>query len=192
MASENLNMDQQDVGILESFRQAMGRFAGAVNAITTEEEGEPSGLIATAVCSLSFEPPSVLVCVNKKGRSHDAIIRRGAFAVNLLSPSLMHVASQFQKERGAARFSNGKWSAGPTGSPMLVGAPMALDCQLAMVHDGYSHSILVGEVVHVELSGDGDDASLLWKGRGYHQPIEVVDLAHRPAAHELVLDEMLF
>ncbi|TIQ82750.1 MAG: flavin reductase family protein, partial [Mesorhizobium sp.] len=58
----------------------MGRFAGAVNIITTEEDGLPSGLIATAVCSLSFDPPSVLVCINKSASSHDTILRRGIFA----------------------------------------------------------------------------------------------------------------
>lgn len=187
-----MGTDGEARSVVDDFRRAMGRFAGAVSAITTEEDGEPSGLIATAVCSLSFEPPSVLACVNKRGRSHDAIVRRGAFAVNLLSPALIGVASRFQKESGAARFEAGLWTPGPTGCPLLVGAPMVLDCRLATVHDGYSHSILVGEVAHVELSGSGEQSSLLWQGRGYHKPIEVVDLVHRAAAFEVVPDEMLF
>ena len=179
-------------GLLDDFRRAMGRFAGAVNAITTEEEGVPGGLIATAVCSLSFEPPSVLVCVNQKGRSHDAIIARGAFAVNLLAPSHIGVAKRFQKESGANRFEKGLWTTGKTGCPLLAGAPMALDCLLTRVYDGYSHSIFAGEVVHIALSGKGNPSSLLWQGQGFHQPVKIVDMTRRPAPRELLLDEMLF
>ena len=174
----------------EAFKEAMGRFAGAVNAITTEEHGQPSGLIATAVCSLSFAPPSILACVNKGASSHNAIVRRGVFAVNLLSPKLAEVASLFQKEKGSARFAPGLWRAGRTGSPMLIGAPLSLDCTLANVYDGFSHSILIGLVEKVEL-GEGDaHHSLLWQGRRYHKPIEIVELVHRKTDTESILDEV--
>ena len=176
----------------EAFREAMGRFAGAVNAITTDEDGQPKGLIATAVCSLSFDPPSVLVCVNKSASSHDAIIRRGAFAVNLLSPALSEVASRFQVEKGPARFREGLWTPGPTGSPMLIGAPMALDCRLSQVYDGFSHSILIGVVEEVRLAEGAGQMSLLWQGRRYHKPMEFVELVHRPADTAIVFDDMLF
>ncbi len=167
---------------VEAFKEAMGRLAGVVNAVTTEEHGQPSGLIATAVCSLSFDPPSVLVCVNKNASSHDVIIRRGAFAVNLLSPAMSGVARQFQAEKGSARFRQGLWSPGPTGCPMLVGAPVALDCRVGNVFDGFSHSILIGIVEEIRLGQGDEHHSLLWQGRRFHRPMamEVVELRHAP------------
>ena len=176
----------------EAFREAMGRFAGAVNAITTDEDGQPKGMLATAVCSLSFDPPSVLVCVNKNASSHDAIVRRGAFAVSLLSPALAEVAGRFQTEKGPARFREGLWTPGPTGSPMLIGAPMALDCRLSKIYDGFSHSILVGIVEEVRLAEGDGQMSLLWQGRRYHRTMEFVDLVHRQAGTMIVADDMLF
>ncbi|PIO45532.1 hypothetical protein B5P45_07160 [Phyllobacterium zundukense] len=170
----------------------MGRFAGAVNVITTEEHGAPSGLIATAVCSLSFDPPSVLVCVNKTASAHDVILRRGAFAVNLLSPTLSHVANRFQTRKGSDRFEESCWAAGKTGAPLLKGAPMALDCRLSHTYDGYSHSVLIGIVEDVRLAEGDSHNSLLWQGRRYHTPIEFVELVRRPADVRVVLDEMLF
>ncbi|WP_210214658.1 flavin reductase family protein [Mesorhizobium sp. M7A.F.Ce.TU.012.03.2.1] len=176
----------------DAFREAMGRFAGAVNIITTEEGGLPSGLIATAVCSLSFDPPSVLVCINKSASSHDTILRRGIFAVNLLSPALSNVARRFQSQKGSDRFEKKYWVAGKTGAPLLLGAPMALDCKLSHTHDGFSHSILIGVVTDVQL-GEGDSHnSLLWQGRRYHKPMEYVELIRRPADVQMIFEEMLF
>lgn len=174
----------------EAFREAMARFAGAVNAITTIHEGEPSGLIATAVCSLSFDPPSVLVCVNKSASSHDTIVREGIFAVNLLSPDLSDVAERFQKEKGASRFREGAWTTASTGAPMLIGSPVALDCRLANLYDGFSHSILVGIVEDVRLAEGTAHQSLLWQGRRYHRPMEIAEVVRRPAEHPIVLSEL--
>lgn len=174
----------------DDFRDAMARFAGAVTAITTREDGQPSGLIATAVCSLSFEPPSLLACVNKSASAHDAIVRQGFFAVNLLSPELSHVVTRFTDKKGAERFSDGDWTSGVTGAPLLISAPVSFDCRLSDTHDGFSHSILVGVVEDVALADGDSHHTLLWQGRKYHRPMEIAEVVRRPAHEQIVLSEL--
>lgn len=160
--------------LADTFRRAMGRFAGAVTLITTSENGRPSGMVATAVCSLSAEPPSILVCVNRSASCHDIILRRRIFAVNLPELDSKHVVERFSQQSGSTRFDPPAWYAGETGAPLLRGARVSLDCRVAMVHDGFSHSIVVGTVVAATMAPDGTGPCLLWHGHRFHaaQPLE--------------------
>lgn len=151
------------------FRHAMTCFASGVTAITTREVGVPSGLIATSVCSLSVDPPTVLVCVNKTASAHDIILRTKAFAVNLLSAEQTPIAKHFSSSRGADRFNKGLWKDGTSGSPILIDAVVVFDCDLIAVHDGYTHSILVGQVRSAEVNEDIATDCLLWHRHGFAQ-----------------------
>ncbi|OWK21280.1 hypothetical protein AJ88_19480 [Mesorhizobium amorphae CCBAU 01583] len=105
---------------------------------------------------------------------------------------MSNVARRFQSQKGPDRFEKKYWVAGKTGAPLLIGAPMALDCKLSHTYDGFSHSILIGVVTDVQL-GEGDSHnSLLWQGRRYHKPMEFVELVRRPADVQMILDEMIF
>ena len=97
--------------IEQQFKEAMGRFAGAVTAITTFANEQPAGLIATAVCSLSCEPPSVIVCVNKTASAHDLILNNGYFGVSLLAPAhaTSSAASTVPRAPSASNATIGSW-----------------------------------------------------------------------------------
>ena len=161
----------------EAFREAMARMAGAVTIITGQEGGEPCGLTATAVCSLSTTPTSIVACINAGASAHDAIIRTGAFGVNLLAPGQAHIARCFAGQngrKGAARFEGSEWTAAETGVPLLVGAAAALDCRIVQRVDGFSHSILIGVVEAVLLSEEHPGECLIWHGRSFRRPADLM------------------
>jgi len=156
-----------------SFADAMARFPGAVTIITTLEDGQPFGMVATAVCSLSADPPSLIVCLNKGTSAHDPILRQKLFAVNLVSGEHVPVVRHFMASKGADRFNLGDWKKFTTGAPILDDATVAFDCELSEVHDGFTHSILIGTVKDCRISTLNDQTCLLWHGRDFAEPSRV-------------------
>lgn len=162
----------------EDFREAMQRFAGPVTAITTIENGVPCGLMATAVCSLSADPPSLIVCINKTASAHDTIIRQGFLGVSVLPDTQTAFANHFARAKGVDRFEGALWNFQETGAPLLAGASVAFDCRIAHTHDGYSHTILVCHICEILLPNVDADRCLLWHRQGF------VSLAAKQAAEK--------
>jgi flavin reductase (DIM6/NTAB) family NADH-FMN oxidoreductase RutF len=133
------------------FVAAMGRHVASVCVITAEQDGKRFGLTATAVSSVSADPPRLLVCVNKSGASHEAIEKTGAFCVNVLTESQDRIAKNFagMLGRDTDRFSIGEWARLVTGAPVLRGAVAAFDCRVAETSTQSSHTIFIGDVVAV-------------------------------------------
>jgi flavin reductase len=154
-----------------AFQNAMSLFAAGVTAITTMRDGKPAGLIATSVCSLSADPPSVRVCVNKSAFAHDAIVTHGKFAVNLLSTDQCDVVERFREAKGHERFEAGQWTTLQTGAPVLADAAVVLDCTLGKCHDGFTHSIFVGVIEQISCQKDFDSSCLLWHARGFARSV---------------------
>ncbi|WP_209047187.1 flavin reductase family protein [Rhizorhabdus histidinilytica] len=153
-----------------SFADAMARFPGAVTIITTRENGLRFGMVATAVCSLSADPPSLIVCLNKGTSAHDPILRQKIFAVNLVSGDHAPVIRHFMASKGEDRFRVGDWQTLATGAPILNDATVSFDCELGEVHDGFTHSILIGTVMDCRTSMQVDQTCLLWHGRDFAEP----------------------
>ncbi|OWV98787.1 flavin reductase family protein [Rhizobium sp. R693] len=151
----------------DDFREAMQRFAGPVTAITTIENGIPSGLMATAVCSLSAEPPSLIVCVNKTASAHDTILRQGFLGVSVLADTQMAFANHFARAKGPDRFEGALWCMQETGAPLLADASVAFDCRIAQTHDGFSHTIIVALIHDILLPNSNADRCLLWHRKGF-------------------------
>ncbi|MFK0378317.1 flavin reductase family protein [Pandoraea sp. NPDC090278] len=154
------------------FRHAMTCFASGITAVTTYEDRVPSGLIATSVCSLSADPATILVCVNKTASAHDVILRTRRFAVNLLSAEQLAVAKRFTSLRGPERFDPVNWQAGELDVPTLTGAVVVFECQLAKVHDGFTHSIIVGQITRATVNDEGAADCLLWHHRDFARTVQ--------------------
>jgi flavin reductase (DIM6/NTAB) family NADH-FMN oxidoreductase RutF len=136
----------------EEFRQAMRRLPAAVALITTTFDGAPCGLTATAVCSLSAAPPSLLVCVNAGAGAHDAIKAAGTFAVNLLAAGDVDLARLFSSSAEAdrlRRFSSPRWRPGALGAPLLDAAVASFDCRVETDLSHATHTIFIGAVMAV-------------------------------------------
>ena len=151
------------------FKQAMRAFADAV-AILACEDGTFGccGLTATAVCSFSAEPPSLLACVNQKSTLASALREGLVFSVNLPAADQQHVAQAFgglTTARGAARFAAGSWVRGDHGAPLLIGARVIFECAVGEIIPRASHFIVIGLVLSVTLDRAGRAPLLHADGR---------------------------
>ncbi|WP_412459867.1 flavin reductase family protein [Pseudomonas sp. SC11] len=137
----------------DHFRQAMRGLVGAVNVVTTMHQGERFGLTATAVCSVSADPPRILACVNVTGRTFRALLDSRRMAINVLARDQQEIAQAFAKFSGEQDdpFAAGTWRAGHTGAPLLENALVSFDCVVAEFFVTPSHAILIGEIreIHV-------------------------------------------
>lgn len=137
------------------FRLGMRRLGGAVTLITTMHDGVRHGLTASAVCSLSSDPPSLLVCVNKEASAHDPLGAAQVFAVNVLAHEQTDLAMLFSSSKMIEqRFASGSWVTGATGAPLLEGALVSFDCVVEQHVSKSTHTIFIGEVKEVRLGAD--------------------------------------
>jgi 3-hydroxy-9,10-secoandrosta-1,3,5(10)-triene-9,17-dione monooxygenase reductase component len=147
------------------YRRAMGHFATGVTVVTSVgEHGEPVGTTASAVSSLSLDPPLVLVCFDLASQTLRAIHRHGAFAINVLSARQQQLSANFARRGWAAAWDGVRHHRGPTGSPRLEGTLAALECTLEHTLPGGDHVIVVGRVEDVEVGYDDDAPLLHWRG----------------------------
>lgn len=133
------------------FRLGMRQLAAAVNVITTAHDGKRAGMTATAVISLTADPPQVGVAVNRNNASYHAMTAAKAFAVNVLSHQQADVAGLFagaQGIRGEERFRTGtaSWGTLQTGAPVLLDCAATFDCEVVQEVELSSHTLMIGLV----------------------------------------------
>ncbi len=130
------------------FRSLMRHQAGAVTIIAVGKTGSRTGLTATAMCSLTDSPPTVLICVNKNASAHAPIKAMGCFSVNVLAQEQQELAKRFstKKVEGEARFDAPDWETLATGAPVWKTTIASLDCELVDEHEVETHSIFIGRV----------------------------------------------
>ncbi len=139
------------------FIAAMRQLAAGVTLVTTAHRGRRAGLTATAVCSVSAEPPQLLACINHALEAHDAIRRAGVFAVNVLASHQRPLAERFGGVvdlHGGDRFDAGTWIELATGAPVLDPCLAAFDCVVAEAVPASTHTIFIGRVEAVRARPD--------------------------------------
>ena len=152
------------------FRHAMGHFATGVTVVTSiADDGEPVGTTASAVTSLSLDPPLVLVCFDRASLTLRAIRSHGAFVVNVLAAPQKQLSANFARRGLAAAWDGVRHRPGPTGSPRLHGVLAALECTVENRLPGGDHEIVIGRVRDIE-TGDESAAPLLYF-RGSYLPL---------------------
>jgi len=150
------------------FREGMSRMGAAVNLITTDGDAGKHGLIATAVCSVTDNPPTLLVCVNRNSFAHDRFMTNGKLCVNVLAAHHEKLSSVFARYvEGVDRFAHGEWTRCETGAPVLVDANVAFDCVIASSSVQGTHSVLFCEIQAVHLPSSVD-RGLVYFSRDYH------------------------
>ncbi|HEX4739287.1 MAG TPA: flavin reductase family protein [Allosphingosinicella sp.] len=144
-------MSEADVQLTTDFRQAMRRVASTVNVITICVGGAPMGITATAMSSISVDPPSLLVCINRTASMHGSMEDVSHFRVNVLHRDQEEMARMFADRRHQAlRFSEG-WTVDCERPPRLVDAQASLLCRRIDHHRFGTHSIFIGQVEDVTL-----------------------------------------
>ena len=158
-----------EAGAAPSFRDAMAALGAAVSIVTTDGSAGRHGMTATAVCSLSDRPASLLVCVNRSSRMHDALARNGVFCVNVLAAGQEHLSKLFA-EHGrdmAERFElAGDLVETALAAPALAASQVSVACAVTMMIEASTHSVVMGEVRQI-LRGQGE-GGLVYYGRRYH------------------------
>ncbi len=152
------------------FREAMSRLSSAVCVITSHGAAGRLGFTASAVCSVSDEPPTLLFCMNRRSEQNAPLKQNGAFCVNILSGNQEELSALFAGVGGvdtARRFEATKWEELATGSPVLTDCVAACDCRISDVHEFGTHSVIFGTVLALRLSSPCSP-SLSYFARKYH------------------------
>jgi flavin reductase len=152
------------------FREAMARLGAAVNIITTSGPDGDTGITVSAVCSVTDDPATVLVCINRASRQYDIFRNAGIICVNVLAPEHEELSPIFAGKGDLPmpeRFALASWSRLATGAPVLNSAATSLDCTVSQSVDIGTHTVFFCAVQAIHL---GDSSSgLVYHGRAYHQ-----------------------
>lgn len=149
------------------FREGMSRLGAAVNLITSDGPEGRHGMTASAVCSITDSPPTLLVCVNRGNRSHDIFNGNGNLCVNVLAGRHQGLSNAFAGRGEMERFQMGEWTRLATGAPVLVDAVVAFDCRIIERREIGSHSVFYARVEATHL-GTQPAETLIWFDRAYH------------------------
>ena len=153
---------------IRTFREGMARLGAAITVLTTDGPAGRHGMTASAVCSVTDSPPTLLVCVNRQNRSHDIFAENGVIAVNVLGGKHKDLSRVFADSKsGEDRFNSAGWRVLASGAPLLSDAPVAFDCKITDRSTVGSHSVFFCEVQAMELA-EGPSESLIWFGRDFH------------------------
>ena len=149
------------------FRSAMRHLTGGVSVITVGRGRDITGMTVTSVSSLSADPPTLIVSINRQASSWPLLQRDGSFGVNILTSDQLDIAERFAGKgglKGADRFAGADWSAGISGVPLLAGTLAAIDCEVEEMIERHSHAIVIGRVLDVRLS-PRTAALAYWQGQ---------------------------
>lgn len=166
------------------YRNAMALLTGAVNVVTTAGASGRHGFTASAVCSVTDTPPTLLVCMNKASRSHVHFIENKVLTVNVLGADHQHIANAFASKMSAQeRFDHGSWTTLKTGAPVLDDALVSFDCQIEQAQEVGTHTIFICRIVAIQHSQHDSEhhRGLVYFNRDYHY------VGHRvghPMAHQ--------
>jgi flavin reductase ActVB len=147
----------------DDFRRVLSQFATGVTILTTTDgDGRPTGLTASAFCSVSLDPPLVLVCVDHKSQSYPALRDSHRFAVNVLTSDQEAASRRFASTR-LDKFDGIAFTVGDLGVPLIDGALAQLECATVRSHVEGDHTIFVGRVERARV-GNGEPL-LYFRGR---------------------------
>jgi flavin reductase (DIM6/NTAB) family NADH-FMN oxidoreductase RutF len=151
----------------DDFRGAMRHLVGGVSVITAGRGDDVTGMTVTSVSSLSLDPPTLIVSVNRASSTWPLIERHGVFGVNILTADQLDIAERFAGTnglKGRERFAGAEWIIRASSAPLLVGALAAIDCEVEEVIERHSHAIVIGRVRDLILS-KRESALAYWHGR---------------------------
>lgn len=147
------------------FRHALAAFPSGVTIVTTgDRDGRWWGFTATSFCSLSIDPPLVLVCLAKTASCHEAFLTAGSWVVHVVPAHRSDLARRFGTS-GIDKFAGGDFEPDPLGNPVFSDAAAILHCDTFARHDGGDHTILVGRVTGTSANGH---APTVYFHRAFH------------------------
>lgn len=163
---------KSDLPVGDQLRQGMRQWTSGIGVATVAFEGERHGMTVSSFTSVSADPPIVLISTHKNTRTHDLILRSGAFAVTLLSADQQEISDIFagRVPEHEDRFVGQETVTLSTGTPALAGGLAVFDCRLIGTYETETTTVMFGEVVEARLSDRPVDSlqPLLYYNQGYH------------------------
>ena len=147
----------------DSFKDAAKRFASGVTVVTVSTGDVPHGMTASAFSSVSLDPPTVSVCLEKTSQTRAMVSEAGTFVVNVLSSKQSHIARAFALP-GMKSFTEHVHREGIDGAPVLDGVIAWFECKVSTILDGGDHDVFLGDVI---ACGAGPGDPLLYYDRDY-------------------------
>lgn len=148
-------------------RDAMARLGAAVSIVTTDGSGGRAGFTASAICSVTDDPPTLLVCINRASSAYPSMKRNEVVCVNVLSARHEQLSRLFGgKVPAEKRFAAALWSTLEAGAPVLADCSAAFDCRITDVVNVGTHDVLLCRVVALQRSGCTEN--LIYFDRAYH------------------------
>ena len=149
----------------DTFRSVLGRFATGVTVVTTvDADGHDHGMTVSAFCSLSLEPPLVLVCIDRSASLHAALRPGAPLAVNVLAAGQEPLSRRFASGTQTDRFVGIGFTRATNGAVVLEGILASLECRVEALHPGGDHTIVVARV---EQAAVQEARPLLYYRSGY-------------------------
>ena len=165
------------------FIEGMSKAACTVNIVTTDGDAGRAGLTVSAMCSVSADPTSLLVCVHKNSRACEIISKNKVFCVNVLNENQSHISNSFAGRLGVDdKFASAEWTTRATGAPVLKGSLTSFDCDIQHSFQSGSHFIFIGEVADITVQDSGHP--LIYANRAYGRAISLTEESLKAAAEE--------
>jgi len=134
------------------FRKALGQFATGVTIVTTRDSsGRPMGLTVNSLCSVSLDPPLVLVCIDNRSDTHGGFEASGVFGISVLSETQENWSRRFATP-GKEKFQPADLIVGETGVALVPSALAHIECRVSARLPGGDHTIYVGEVLRLQVT----------------------------------------
>jgi flavin reductase (DIM6/NTAB) family NADH-FMN oxidoreductase RutF len=152
------------------FRDGMSRFAAAVHIVTTDGPAGSTGFTASAACSVTDDPPTLLVCLNRASQLHSIFLENGEFCLNTLAGHQRELSEAFAHRSDLTmkeRFALPEWGRAESGSPALHEAVVCFDCRIVDAKEMGTHWVIFGAVRDIRISHGA--AALLYLHRSYHE-----------------------
>ncbi|AWK40895.1 4-hydroxyphenylacetate 3-monooxygenase, reductase component [Photorhabdus laumondii subsp. laumondii] len=140
------------------FRDAMASLSAAVNIVTTDGHGGCCGITATAVCSITDTPPTLMVCINRSSAMNTVFQENGRLCVNILNHEQELMARHFAGMTGVSmeeRFRWNIWQKGILGQPVLTGTLASLEGEIEQVQEVGTHNVYLVQIKHITVSEQG-------------------------------------
>jgi flavin reductase (DIM6/NTAB) family NADH-FMN oxidoreductase RutF len=151
----------------DSFRSVLGRFASGVTVVTLRDDaGRDHGMTVSAFCSLSLEPPLVLICIDHEASMHPLIAVGRPLAINILAAAQEALSRRFSASGDPNRFEGVGFARGRSGAALLDDALASLEGEIVTLYEAGDHTIVI---VRVETANARPERPLLYYRGGYAQ-----------------------
>ncbi|TKV57761.1 flavin reductase family protein [Nakamurella flava] len=162
--------DEPDLDALKGFNR---QFVTGVTVVTTMDDGRARGLAVNAYCSISFDPPLVMVCVQRTSSTWPALFAATHLGVNVLSNQQQAVVATFASKH-PDKFSQVEWQPGPHGSPLIPGSAAMLEAEIRERFQAKTHTLFLCRVRHAQVA---DLAPMVYKAGRFFDGADLTELA---------------